>query len=117
VSSKNFQKFLQKFFRHVIQRPDGCWEWTGYRDGTGYGRFNLFTGCNRLAHRFSYEAHHGKIPAGKIVRHLCNWKWCVNPHHLEIGTHIQNMTDVRRKGEAKQLVLAPMKADIQIELL
>jgi hypothetical protein len=117
MGSKIFPKILRNFFKQVIERSDGCWEWTGYRTPQGYGRFNLFKGCNRLAHRFSYEAHHGEVPAGKIVRHLCNRKWCVNPHHLEVGTHTENMSDVRSRGEVKQLVLAPMKADIQIELL
>jgi hypothetical protein len=34
-----------------------------------------------------------KIPEGMIIRHLCNNPRCINPEHLAIGTHYDNVQD------------------------
>lgn len=64
---------------------EGCWLWTACCDRDGYGQFR-----NRkktvYAHRFSYEQHHGQIPVGFEVNHVCRIKSCVNPNHLEMLT-------------------------------
>ena len=73
----------------------GCWEWHGPVNEKDYGRFS-FKGRTVLAHRAAYEIWKGSIPKDKILRHLCEHTWCVNPHHLLPGTHAENTRDMLR---------------------
>lgn len=78
-----------------------CWEWRGYRNG-GYGRIRV-AGRSVLAHRVSYETWVGPIPAGMQVRHRCDNPPCINPAHLEVGTHLDNMHDMHERGRRADL--------------
>lgn len=88
----------------VIQRDtpyaEGpCWEWCGSRFSSkmDYGRF-VFKGENYKAHRAAYEAWVGPIPEGLVVRHKCDNPPCINPDHLELGTHKDNVRDMMERG-------------------
>jgi hypothetical protein len=91
----------ERFWRHV-EKGDGCWLWTGARDRDGYGR--LFANRrDQRVHRVSYELHHGAIAAGLCVLHYCDTPLCVNPAHLRLGTHRDNMIDRAQRGHAGKL--------------
>lgn len=55
-------------------------------------------GKNWTAHRLAYTEAYGPIPEGMEVRHKCDVRNCVNPDHLELGTHQDNMDDMRKRG-------------------
>jgi hypothetical protein len=68
----------------------GCWLWTAYITRDGYGRLKV-DGRMVLAHRYSFEAAHGAIPAGLVMDHLCRVRRCVNPDHLRAVTQRENV--------------------------
>ena len=87
-----------RFAAFVKPVESGCWEWQGFCLANGYGRFGLRAGKIVLAHRFAYEMANGVIPDGKMILHSCDNPPCVNPAHLSVGTHADNMHDMENRG-------------------
>jgi hypothetical protein len=87
----------ERFMRFVEKREDGCWIWTGYIWSHGYGQFGI--GQRHIpAHRFAWQMVNGPIPDDHFICHHCDERRCVNPGHLFVGTHADNMRDMYRKG-------------------
>lgn len=86
-------------FWSKVQRagPDECWPWQGGTSDGGYGQFDR-DGRKVGAHRVAYEAIHGALPRGSVVRHRCDNPPCCNPRHLIVGTHQDNMNDRTARG-------------------
>ena len=70
-----------------------CWIWIAGKYSTGYGQHG-----NYRAHRYSWNLYYGEIPVGVFVLHRCDNPACVNPKHLFLGTHQDNMDDMIEKG-------------------
>lgn len=81
--------------------PESCWEWTGTKTTYGYGVVS-HRNRNYRTHRFAWRLTHGAIPAGLQVLHRCDNPPCCNPHHLFIGTQVDNMADMERKGRSRR---------------
>lgn len=87
----------EKFIDRTL--PNGCWEWTGTTNRSGYGLFTVVKGRSPvLAHRHSYAKYKADVPEGMLVCHSCDNRNCVNPEHLWIGSIADNNRDCRAKG-------------------
>jgi hypothetical protein len=88
------------FHARVPNRPEGeCWDWDGPTKH-GYGEYRRGVGEKRWrATHLSLLFLRGEtVPSGSQVNHTCDRPICVNPDHLYIGSHRQNMDDaVARK--------------------
>ena len=86
-----------RFWEKVRVLDNGCWEWQAVRTRKGYGRFTIHP-RKYLAHRVSYAALVGPIAEGLQCQHRCDNPPCCNPLHLFLGTHLDNMAQMRRKN-------------------
>lgn len=73
-----------------VNKTGSCWEWLGWKDNEGYGRFSLHS-RSRRAHRISWELLRGPIPEKLTLDHVCRNRACVNPDHLEPVTNAVNI--------------------------
>lgn len=93
------ERFLQN-----IDRTDTCWLWKKSVNKLGYGNFHVGD-KNLAAHRVAWELLRGPIPPGVHVLHHCDNRRCVNPDHLYLGSHRDNMRDKinRDRGNLRKL--------------
>jgi hypothetical protein len=94
------KRFWLARFWDKVDKTDSCWLWTGKPDPKGYGRFKLSNRSWR-AHRVSWLIHF-QDPGDLFVCHSCDNPICVNPEHLFLGTHQDNMNDMYNKGRGKK---------------
>lgn len=95
-------RILARFWSKVdkVSSGTGCWLWTAATKEGRYGAFRIPGKCER-SHRVSWEISNGPIPEKMHVLHHCDVTLCVNPSHLFIGTHQDNMIDKTAKKRYK----------------
>jgi hypothetical protein len=89
------QTLEERFFAKIAKNENGCHEWTGHIMPNGYGQMHK-DGKTAYAHRVAYDLAFGAV-AGFVLHHCDNRK-CVNPEHLFVGTHDDNMQDMVAKS-------------------
>lgn len=74
----------------VLPGTNGCWDWLGALNSSGYGSMTNGRGSSKLTHRAAYELLVGTIPRPLTIDHLCFNKVCVNTDHMEVVTRSEN---------------------------
>lgn len=94
---------IERYFQYV-QIPENpfteCWEWMGWKDSKGYGRFRLGGRNSRCvaAHRFMLEYWLGRPMAKRLEGdHTCENRGCVSPLHvIEVTPRKQQVPTLRK---------------------
>lgn len=90
-----------RILQDIEYDENGCWLRWKNMQRNGYTNI-VYNGNTMGAHRVSYEIFNGEIPEGLMVRHTCHHRNCINPTHLRLGTHednMQDMVDARRQAK------------------
>ena len=87
-----------RFWSKVKTVDSGCMEWQRslLRTKFGYGSFTL-KNKEEMAHRVALLLSGVYVKRGMHVMHKCDNTKCVNPLHLSIGTHTDNIRDMVAK--------------------
>ena len=89
------KRFNKKWLLNDVTK---CHIWQAAHDIKGYGMFRLDNWMQR-AHRVAYACHNEvQLTAKDIIRHTCDTPACVNPAHLLLGTHQDNVNDKLARG-------------------
>ena len=106
-NGKRYQKLVQ-----LGKNPNDCWNWIGsINPKTGYGKKQWF-GKTWLAHRWMWTMLFGSIPKNLTIDHTCRNRKCVNPHHMELVSMIEN----QRRGSAAKLTVEQVRKIRGIEI-
>ena len=78
-----------------IDKSGDCWLWTGVIRPSGYGFINVGgrKGMDVAAHRVMYQTMVAPISHDKMICHTCDVRNCVNPEHVDEGTHLDTQRD------------------------
>lgn len=91
INESDYDAIKKRLMNLSYPEPNtGCFIWIGATYNNGYGFINI-NKRSVSAHRLSYFVHKGIIPENFIVDHLCNNKYCINPHHLEAKSQKDNL--------------------------
>ena len=95
------KNFTTQDFYDLLEPNGDCLDWTCGKHRQGYGLTNNPELKKMVTtHRMAYELEFGDIPKDMHVLHKCDNPPCCNPEHLFLGTHKDNMLDMKEKGRS-----------------
>lgn len=87
-----------------LSESDDCTYHTGWTNRLGYSQLQFcFQGgkYNIETHRAAYMLYHNvQLSKDNIVMHMCDNPGCMNPKHLKMGTHNDNVQDRVKKNRS-----------------
>lgn len=104
-----FKRRFERAMDGVRPNEKGCLLWPLAVDKGGYGKISCYferIGKDKRrngtikTHRLAYLLKHGEIPNDLHILHSCDTPSCVNPDHLRVGTHQENMTERTVRGKS-----------------
>jgi len=97
----NLNELPQTIQERIIPLTEsGCWIWMGWVNDSGYGMIRRQKNNVKehiRVHRYVYELLNEPIPKNMTIDHLCRVRLCVNPHHMEIVSPVENVM----RGESR----------------
>ena len=98
------KKQTAESFWSRVTKQDGCWEWQGSCNNTGYGTVSwngkVYT-AHRIAAWISGLVNSPTAPYSSRepthVLHKCDNRKCCNPDHFFLGAYTDNQKDAFRK--------------------
>ena len=96
---KNCSNVNRKPITYEIDDDTGCWECGSHFIYDGYPKCWYGSKSVRM-HSAVFISHFNiiNIPKNWVVRHTCDNRLCINPGHLLIGTNVDNMRDMVKRG-------------------
>lgn len=95
-------------------QPSGdCLMWQGSKSEKGYGIVTV-SGRRVKAHRLALQLSGVRVQSSDVVRHTCDRPGCINPAHLLVGTHSENIRDRDERGrtaKGERIHTAKLTAD------
>jgi len=83
---------MQKEIKYNIDN-NNCWNCISHAPSSN-GRPSVSRNKKvYLIYRYMYEKKYGEIPKGMVARHICDNPMCINPDHILLGTHNDNVQD------------------------
>jgi len=93
LESDYFLKFIKKI---VVKEKNECWPWIGAITFDRANKPRPYVKLNNISYyaaRVMYFIIHKKDPKELLVCHSCDNEYCMNTHHLFLGTHQDNKND------------------------
>lgn len=98
---KNMSLKKRKAIKWIVNN-NGCYICISHKPNkNGYPHMRRNGKRQKIAH-YLYEQKYGVIPKNMCGCHKCDNRLCINPEHLFLGTHQDNMRDKINKGRQRK---------------